>query len=155
MNVNDLKTSPEGIEIIKRHEAFRSKPYLCPAGVPTIGYGATYYTFGHKVKMTDPEITQLDAENLLKKMLKHFEAGVNRYVQREITQNQFDSIVSFSYNLGLGALQRSTLLQVVNKNPNDKDIKYQFSRWVRANGKKLKGLVKRRKEEANLYFKTN
>lgn len=146
------KTSTPGIELIKAHESFRSKPYRCPAGVPTIGYGATYYPNGDRVKMTDPPITQEHALFILKKMLVHFEKGVNRYVQRDINQNQFDALVSFAYNLGLGSLQSSTLLKRINNDPCDPDITKQFSRWVKAGGKTLRGLVRRRQEEAALYF---
>lgn len=147
-----LETSYQGLEIIKKHEGLRLMPYLCPAGVPTIGYGNTYYQDGVRVRLTDPAITVDEAETLLKHILKNYERGVNRYVQKHINQCQFDALVSFAYNLGLGALQKSTLLKRVNMNPCDEDIKYQFSRWTKAGGKTLQGLVKRRKEEANLYF---
>lgn len=147
-----MKTSQKGVDLIKKYEGFSSRPYLCPAGVPTIGYGATYYPNGDTVKMTDPTIDEFQAENMLRHMLVRYENGVNRYVYRSINQNQFDALVSFAYNLGLGALKSSTLLKRVNNDPCDEDIKYQFSRWVRADGKVLKGLKLRRKEEAELYF---
>lgn len=147
-----MKTSSKGLEIIKRHEGLVLKPYLCPARVPTIGYGATYYPNGNKVKMTDPSIDEIQAENMLKSMLVSYENGVSRYVQRTINQNQFDALVSFAYNLGLGALKSSTLLKRINEDPCNLDIQKQFMRWVRAGGKELKGLVKRRMEEAELYF---
>jgi lysozyme len=148
-----MKTGKNGIELIKKYEGFRSKPYLCPADVPTIGYGATYYENGNKVKLTDAPISEARAQELLANMLGHYEDGVNRYVQREINQNQFDALVSFTYNLGVGALQKSTLLKRVNANPCDPDIAVQFKKWVKAGGKTLLGLVKRRTEEAELYFK--
>lgn len=145
-------TGVNGIELIKKYEGFRSKPYMCPAGVPTIGYGATYYPNKERVRMTDPEVSEAQAVDMLKSMLKNYEAGVNRYVQRTLSQNQFDALVSFAYNLGVGALQKSTLLKKVNINPCDSAIKGEFNKWVRANGRVLSGLVKRRKEEAELYF---
>src|SRR5690606_30423679 len=77
----------------------------------------------------------------------------NRLVTSTINQNQFDALVSFSYNIGLGSLKSSTLLKRVNNNPQDADICNQFSRWNKAGGKVLLGLTRRRKEEAELYFK--
>lgn len=145
-------TSEIGLKIIKNHEAFRGEPYLCPAGVPTIGYGATYYPNGMIVNLNDPKITEVKATKFLKLMIQRYESGVSRYVKTELNQNQFDALVSFSYNVGLGALKRSTLLKLVNKNPNDPEIFQQFLRWNRANGKILNGLKKRRLEEATLYF---
>lgn len=148
-----MKTSQRGIDLIKKYEGFSSKPYLCPANIPTIGYGATYNRrLKRKVKLTDKPITKQEAEYLLKLDLKHYEIGVNRYTRDDINQNQFDALVSFAYNCGLGNLQRSTLLKRVNKNPNDKNIAYQFKRWIRSNGRILKGLKRRRQEEADLYF---
>jgi len=147
-----MKVSKKGLEIIKKHEGLRLKPYLCPAGVPTIGYGATYYPYGDKVSMSDEAITEEYAEKILKEMLINYEDGVERYVQVELNQNQFDALVSFSYNLGLGSLKSSTLLKKINNNPCDPDIENQFKRWVKAGGKTLSGLVKRREEESKLYF---
>ena len=147
-----MKVSKKGLEIIKKHEGLRLKPYLCPAGVPTIGYGATYYPYGDKVSMSDEAITEEYAEKILKEMLINYEDGVERYVQVELNQNQFDALVSFSYNLGLGSLKSSTLLKKINNNPCDPDIENQFKRWVEAGAKTLSGLVKRREEESKLYF---
>lgn len=147
-----MKTGQKGIDLIKKYEGFRAKPYLCPAGVPTIGYGATYYPNGNKVKMTDPLIDEIQAENMLKSMLVSYENGVNRYIQQPINQNQFDALVSFAYNVGLGALKSSTLLKRVNADSCDENIRVQFMRWNRAGGKELKGLTRRRMEEADLYF---
>ena len=147
-----MRTSEKGIQIIKDHEDFRSEPYLCPAGVPTIGYGATYYPNGIKVTLDDAPISKNVAENLLKEMIKSYENAVNRYVQWNLNQNQFDALVSFTYNVGKEAFRTSTLLKKINQNPFDKNISYQFSRWNKSNGKVLGGLVKRRKQEAELYF---
>lgn len=147
-----MKIGQNGLDLIKKKEGLALKPYICPAGIPTIGYGNTYYPDGRKVTMNDPTITEQEAENLLKHVLENFENGVNRYVQKPITQNQFDALVSFAYNLGLGALRESTLLKRVNNNPNDADIAFQFSRWNKADGRALAGLTLRRKEEADLYF---
>jgi lysozyme len=148
-----MQLSKQGIELIKKHEGLSVFPYLCPAKVPTIGYGATYYLDGTPVSMKDEAISEPEAEDLLEKMVARYAEGVNRYVQSSINQNQFDAIVSFAYNLGLGALKSSTLLRRINNNPCDPDIAYQFSRWNKAGGEVLRGLTKRRKEEAELYFR--
>lgn len=146
-----MKTSSKGKAIIKQYEGFRAKPYLCPAGVPTIGYGATYYTDGRKVKLSDPAISEADADKLLDKMLVKYEDAVNRYVQVPITQNQFDALVSFCYNLGQEALRKSTLLKKVNSK-DYKGAADQFLRWNRAGGKVLAGLTKRRTDERKLFL---
>ena len=129
------------------------KPYKCPAGVPTIGYGNTFYENGSKVKLTDPTITKEKAQSILKSSMDYFEKQVDTLVVDSINQNQFDALVDFAYNVGIGNLKSSTLLKKVNKNPNDPTIREEFMKWVFAGGKKLNGLVKRRESEADLYFK--
>jgi lysozyme len=146
------KTGPAGIEIIKSMEGFRSAPYKCPAGIPTIGYGATFYPGGKKVTMADAAITEARGTELLQSMLVSFEKYVDSYCVDTITQNQFDALVSFAYNLGPANLKSSTLLKKVNANPEDESIRLEFMKWVKAGGKTLKGLVRRREAEANLYF---
>ena len=146
-----MKTSNKGKAIIKQYEGFRAKPYLCPAGVPTIGYGATYYTDGRKVTLKDAPISEADADKLLDKMLVKYEDAVNRYVQVPITQNQFDALVSFCYNLGQEALRKSTLLKKLN-NKDYKGAADAFLNWVYASGKKLQGLVNRRTDERKLFL---
>ena len=146
------KTSKNGIAFIKKYEGFRSKPYKCEAGVATIGYGATYYPNGQKVKLTDPAIDEKHASLLLEAMLNPYEKAVDSYCRDDINQNQFDALVSFAYNLGNSALKSSTLLKKANANPNDKTIRNEFLMWRFAGGKELKGLVNRRIEESNLYF---
>lgn len=147
------KSGNAGIELIKRFEGFRSAPYKCPAGVPTIGYGATFYPNGKKVTMADKAITEAEATELLKSMLVKFEQYVDSYCIDTITQNQFDALVSFCYNLGPANLKASTLLKKVNVNPNDETIRAEFMKWTKAGGRTLKGLVTRRTAEADLYFK--
>jgi len=146
------KVSKKGLELIKKYEGFRASPYKCPAGVPTIGYGATYYPTGKRVKMTDPPITEKQATDLLKQMIIPFEKAVDTYCIDSINQNQFDALVSFAYNVGTNALKNSTLLRKLNVNANDPTIRDEFMRWTKAGGKTLKGLVNRRKEESDLYF---
>ncbi len=146
------KVSKTGLELIKKYEGFRANPYKCPAGVPTIGYGATYYPDGKRVKMTDAPVTEKQATEMLKSMLVGFEKAVDTYCIDTINQNQFDALVSFAYNVGTNALKNSTLLKKLNVNANDPTIKDEFKKWVKAGGKTLKGLVTRRNEEADLYF---
>ena len=147
------KTGIEGIDLIKKFEGFKSKPYKCPAGVPTIAYGATFYPNGKKVTMSDKSMTEAEGVGLLKDMLKRFEQYVDSYCIDSITQQQFDALVSFCYNLGPSNLKSSTLLKKVNANPNDETIRVEFMKWTKAGGRTLKGLVTRRTAEADLYFK--
>jgi len=147
------KTGIAGVELIKTFEGFKSAPYKCPAGIPTIGYGATFYPNGKKVTMTDKALTETESVELLKHMLVSFEKYVDSYCRDDINQNQFDALVSFAYNLGPANLKSSTLLKKVNANPADESIKLEFMKWVKAGGKTLKGLVARREAESKLYFK--
>ena len=145
-----MKTSDKGVALIKQFEGFSARPYLCPAGVPTIGYGATYYPDGKKVTLRDKPVTEADATAMLRSMLVQYENGVSRYVQVPITQGQFDALVSFAYNLGLAALKGSTLLRLVNER-NFVGAAAQFSRWNKASGKVLPGLTRRREAERKLF----
>jgi lysozyme len=147
------KVSKDALELIKKFEGFCAQPYLCPANVPTIGYGATFYEDGAKVKIDDPPITEARATQLLQNVLKTFEKHVDSYTRDDVTQSQFDALVCFSYNVGVGALKSSTLLKKVNTNPAEPTIRDEFLKWNKAAGKVLKGLTKRREAEANLYFK--
>ena len=105
-----MKITNEGINLIKKFEGLRLEAYLCPAGVWTIGYG---HTKGVKKGQV---ITQLEADNLLKEDLSSFEKGVTSLIKSNINQNQFDSLVSFAFNLGLSNLKSSTLLKKENAN---------------------------------------
>jgi lysozyme len=141
-----------GLDLIKKFEGLRTNPYLCSAGVPTIGYGNTFYEDGKKVTLNDSLITEERANNLLSLVVNNFEKHVDSFCRDDINQNQFDALVSFAYNLGPNNLKNSTLLKKVNINPNDPTIRDEFMKWTRAGGKALKGLVERRNAEANLYF---
>lgn len=146
------KISDKGVDLIKQFEGFSSKPYLCPAKICTIGYGATFYQNGKKVTMADKPITEKEAIELLKFMLARFEQYVDSYCVDTLTQNQFDALVSFCYNVGPANLKASTLLKKVNANPNDETIREELKKWNKGGGKVLKGLTRRREAEANLYF---
>lgn len=140
-------TSTKGIELIKRHEGLRLDAYQCPAGKLTIGYGHT----GKDVVAGD-RITQGTAERLLQGDLRWAENTVNEHVKKELNQNQFDALVSFTFNVGPSNFKSSTLLKRVNANTEDPDIAKQFARWNKADGKELAGLTRRRADEAKLYF---
>lgn len=136
----------QGIDLIKRFEGFSATVYICPAGYPTIGYG-------HVVK--DGEdfskgISKRQAEILLRQDAQIAERAVLRLVTVPLTDGQFDALVCFTYNLGGGALQRSTLRRVINRGEHN-EVPQQLMRWVWANGRKLKGLVRRREAEAFMY----
>jgi lysozyme len=147
-----LKLSQKGLELIKQFEGLSLTPYVCAGGINTIGYGNTYYTNGKKVTLKDPKITQQQAEELLKHSLSTYEKAVDSFCRDDISQSQFDALVSFAYNLGTGALQKSTLIKKVNANPKDVTIANEFLKWNKAGGRVLVGLTRRRQAEANLYF---
>jgi lysozyme len=149
MKINAI--GAKGLNLIKQFEGFLAKPYKCPAGIPTIGYGATYYPNGLKVSMTDKAITEGQASTMLMNMLRTYEKSVDSFCRDDINQNQFDALVAFAYNVGVNALKGSTLLKKVNKNPQDVTIRNEFLKWNKANGRALKGLTNRRIAEADLY----
>ena len=146
------KLGSKGLELIKSFEGLKLKPYLCSAKVPTIGYGNTFYENKTKVTLKDSAITEQRAIELLLWSLRGFERHVDSYCVDTITQNQFDALVSFCYNVGPANLKSSTLLKKVNANPNDPTIRAEFLRWNRAGGRPLAGLTRRRTAEADLYF---
>jgi lysozyme len=147
-----MKTSHAGLDLIKQFEGLRLKPYLCSAGVPTIGYGSTMYADGRKVNLKDAAITESQSLELLAKTLGKYEKAVNDYVKVTLTQNEFDALVSFTYNLGAGNLLSSTLLKKLNSG-DKKAAATQFEVWNKAGGKVLEGLVKRRAAEKALFLK--
>lgn len=146
------KIDANGINLIIKFEGFSSTPYLCAAGVPTIGFGTTRYNDGKKVTLKDKPITKEEATELLKFQLIGYEQAVDAMTTDKVNQNQFNALVSFAYNLGTQALKKSSLLKRVNSNTWDSKIDAEFLKWVFAGGKKLKGLIKRRTEESRIYF---
>lgn len=147
-----MKLNEQGYKLIAKHEGLSLKPYLCPARVPTIGYGNTYYSDGKKVTMQDKPITKEQAYELLKIVADKFARQVDAVVTANVTQNQFNALVSFAYNIGIGNFQKSTLLRMVNLSPQNESIRAQFMRWNKSGGVELRGLTNRRTDEANLYF---
>jgi lysozyme len=146
------KLSQKGVDLIKQFEGLSLTPYVCAGGINTIGYGNTYYTNGKKVTLKDPKITQKQAEELLKHSLSTYEKAVDSFCRDDISQPQFDALVSFAYNVGTGNLQKSTLIKKVNANPKDVTIADEFLKWNKSAGRVLVGLTRRRQAEANLYF---
>lgn len=145
-----MKASINAVKLIEQSEGLKLKPYLCPAGVPTIGYGSTLYENGMHVKLSDPEITKERAAAIVLHQLENYENAVNRYVKVQLNQNQFDALVDFAYNAGAGNLQTSTLLKKLNKGDYVGAAK-EFDKWVYGGGKKLNGLVIRRTKERALF----
>jgi lysozyme len=138
-------------ELVKHFEGCKLTSYVCSAGHNTIGYGNTFYENGVKVKPGD-KITQQRAEELLDVILIKFVQQTNELIKSNVNQNQRDALTDFAYNCGIGNLRSSTLLKLVNANPNDPEIRAQFMRWNKGGGKVLNGLTRRREAEANLYF---
>jgi len=138
-------------ELCKRFEGFRAKPYLCPAGIPTIGYGSTYYADGKKVTLNDSSISQEAANDLLMGELQHtYLTGVLRNCPVLATnERKCNAIVDFCYNLGVGRLQTSTLKRKINAQDWD-GAKEQLMLWTKGGGKVLPGLLKRRQAEVTL-----
>jgi lysozyme len=138
-------------ELCKRFEGFRAKPYLCPAGIPTIGYGSTYYADGRKVTLNDSSISQEAANDLLMYELQHtYLPGALRNCPVLATdERKCNAIVDFCYNLGVGRLQTSTLKRKINAQDWD-GAKKQLMLWTKGGGKVLPGLLKRRQVECAL-----
>jgi len=144
-NVLGISISENGINLIKKFEGFRSTPYICAGGKLTIGYGVTMKP-GEYTSMTEQQ-----ADALLRKKVVGYENYVKKYVKVPLSQNQYDALVSFTYNVGGGNLKKSSLLTKLN----DKDYQgaaADFSKWNKSKGKVLKGLTRRRETERNLFL---
>ena len=145
-----METSQRGIDLIKRYEGLITHSYLCPANKRTVGYGHC----GEDVKQ-GMVITEKEAENLLKKDLKKFEQGLCKMLNAEelnVTQNQFDALISFAYNLGLSTLAGSTLWRLFTHG-DIQGAADEFPKWIYAGGKPLEGLKRRRQAERELFLK--
>ena len=139
----------ECLDIIKAHEGFSPKVYLCPAGKPTIGYGSTYYHSGKPVMFGDPDITKQEAEEILRGNLIKFWESVDMLTHEKLNGPQLCALTSLAYNIGLDNFAKSTLLKTVNANPNDPAIREQFLRWNKVTSP---GLTRRRMAEVEEYF---
>jgi lysozyme len=135
----------QGLDLIKKYEGLRLEAYKCPAGVWTIGYGHT------KGVVKGMKISKEEAEELLKQDVSVFELQVINTVGK-LSDCKIDALVSFAYNVGIAAFRNSTLCRKVKANSDDPAIRNEFMKWIYAGGKKLQGLERRRKEEAEMYF---
>lgn len=143
-----MRTSKLGVNFIKRFEQLRLEPYKCSAGWWTIGYG-------HAISKTEKpswEIDESQANKMLGMDLATSERAISRLIRVPLMQNQFDALVSFTFNLGSGALQRSTLRMKLNRGEFE-DVPEEFLKWNKAGGRILKGLTRRRLAEATIFMK--
>lgn len=139
-----MKTGSKGIKLVKEFEGFKAQAYLCPANVWTIGYGTTSGV--KKGQM----VTEEQAIKLLQDDLAKFEKAVKNLVRVPLNQDQFDALVAFVYNIGVGAFSRSTLLSLLNQG-NYEAVPEQLLRWNKAGGRVLNGLTRRRQAEGKLF----
>lgn len=157
-----MRTSEDGIKLIKHFEGCHFKPYLCPALLWTVGYGHVLYPEQNKLPLSQRKsynlkiehfrnYSQEEVDELLKRDLQRFENGIMRYITVPLKQCEFDALVSFSFNLGLGTLQRSSLRSKLNRNDKEGAVET-LLKYCRAGGKILKGLQRRRTAEADLFF---
>ena len=155
-------TGEKGIQLIKHFEGCHLKPYLCPALLWTVGYGHVLYPEQNRLPLAQRKSYNLKIEHfrnweqsevdaLLKQDLQRFERGVLRYITVPLKQNEFDALVSFSFNLGLGTLQRSSIRSKLNRGDKEGAIET-LLKYCRAGGKILRGLERRRAAEADLFF---
>lgn len=148
-----MRIEKAGINIIKKWESFSSKPYLDGEGVPTIGYGSTYYRNGKKVTMKDKPITEPEAYALMVDILdRDFVPKINKLIVVDVGQNMFDAMCSLAYNIGSSAFGKSTLLRKVN-GMDFAGAAMEFEKWCKDNGKVVQGLLNRRREEKALFEK--
>ena len=146
-----MQASINCLNIIKKFEGLSLKPYLDVVNVPTIGYGSTHYENGIAVTLKDPSIIKDRAISLMINTLANYVSAVNRMVHVPLNQNQFDALIDFAYNAGIGALQTSTLLRLLNAHDYN-GASMEFGKWVHADGKVFQGLVTRRELERKLFL---
>jgi lysozyme len=145
-----MQTSEKGLDLIKQAEGFSPKPYICPAGYLTIGYGHLI-TQSEKSTYANRSLSEAEAEILLIKDVEVAERAVRELVKVPLTQGQFDALVSFTYNLGANKLLKSTLLRLLNRG-SYAGAAQEFPKWVYANKRRLNGLMKRREAEQRLFL---
>jgi GH24 family phage-related lysozyme (muramidase) len=141
----------KGLRLIKEFEGCKLTAYKCPAGVWTIGIGSTRYSDGSAVKRGQTLANEEAALLLLSKTLASYEHAVNA-IKVDLTQNEFDALVSLTYNIGAGNLANSTLVKMLKAGDSKAEIAKQFLRWDKAGGKPLAGLTRRRNAEAELFL---
>ena len=148
-----MKINNSGLELIKTFEGFSSSPYLDPIGIPTIGFGSIWNDDGSSVTMSQPDLNEAEAESYLRREVRHIEERIGRLIQSELTDNMFSSLCSFTYNIGTGALQRSTMRMKLNRGWYEAAAE-EFPKWRKAGGRVLQGLVRRRIAERSLFEDT-
>lgn len=157
-----MRVNEAGIKLLHDFEGLKLNAYLCPAGVPTIGYGNTTYADGSPVKLGD-KITKAQAERLFEVILRRFETKAKKALTVTLNDNQFSAFVSILYNVGAGNSSKSgiirlkngspsTLLKKINTNPNDPTIADEFRKWVSKGTSFENGLKRRREAEVKLYY---
>ena len=146
-----MKLDTNGVSFLTELEGLKLNAYKCSAGVWTIGIGNTFYENGSKVKEGDV-ISKEQAYHLFYMVATKFEKVINENLKVKINQNQFNSLFCFVYNIGKTGFKNSTLLRLVNINPNDGNIAKQFLRWNKIAGKESNRLTNRRIKESSLYF---
>lgn len=151
VTIDEMHISPRGIDLICAFEGLRLKAYDDGIGVWTIGFGTTVYPNRIKVKKGD-RCTEAQAKSYMAYDLKQFERAISSAVTVHINQNQFDALVSLAYNIGVNAFNQSTLIKKLNC-ADDRAAADQFDVWVNAGGKRMQGLVNRRKVEKKLFEK--
>lgn len=142
-----MKISSAGLTLIRQFEGFSPTPYRCPAGIWTIGYGHVL------LPAEEGSLLRVDeamAKTLLRGDVRHAERAVRRLIRTPLTQSQFDALVSFTFNLGAAALQRSSLRRSIHRR-EEGEVAQQWMRWVWGGGRKLAGLAKRRAAELRMY----
>lgn len=138
----------DGLGLIKQFEGFSPTIYLCPAGYPTIGFGHVVL-LGEQSRF-DGGIIREEAAELLRRDVRMAESAVVRLITSPLADGQFDTLVSFTFNFGAGALQRSALRKKVNRGEHG-DVPVELMKWVWSAGRKLPGLMRRRQVEGALY----
>lgn len=147
-----MKIGAAGLALIKSFEGLRLTAYLCPAGVPTIGYGHTGLDVSHADVAAKWTITEAQAEEILRRDLGRFEKAVASCIARPLTQNQFDAMVSLAFNIGAAAFRGSSVVRRFNAGRTT-EAADAFLLWNKAGGKVLPGLVRRREAERALFLK--
>ena len=146
-----LHINEAGMDLIKHYEGWRESPYLCSAARPTIGYGSTWDVDGNAVTLDHPNITKKQGQYLLLREVRHSEAAIKKLVKANLTENMFSSLCSFIYNVGSGNFQKSTMRMKLNRGLHE-DAADEFPKWRKAGGRIVKCLVRRRKQERELFL---
>ena len=146
-----MKLNEAGLNIIKHYEGYSSSVYCCPAGRWTIGWGSTWDNKGRPINKAQADISQDYAEKLLLREIRHTDHAIAKLVTAELNENMYSALTSFIYNVGSGNFQRSTLRMKLNRG-DYQGAADELPKWRKAGGRVLKGLVRRRKSERDLFL---